>query len=419
MAIQRWSVYLLFSVLLGTAPAYAHLPELYGRDYLRVFDPDTFQPPRSSMRKRVFSLRDSKEREYKQHIQAVQVERGPYHQGLTDPLTNLAHHHLEMGDIDEAIRSLRQAMHLVRINDGLNSQRQLPLLRQLIGLYREKADYAELGGLYAYYYRVSELYETPLPVDRLAQALEYLAWERQLYASRADGLERGHLVRAYEINKAMLEAAADAEPRVYLALAMSQMRNLYLILGDDPLEMVISTDPGKAHTQEMHLSGIQKMAYSKGKVLLEECIRRAAQTSTTELAEVHRELGDWLHWNGQLSRARAQYAEVIRLMEQAGEQELLAQWFDEPVELPDESDLWPLLHEVNGKEPRLIKASYEVNRQGESRRLEVSVDDEESQWQARRIRSMLKDTHFRPRIGKDGPESGPRVTRHYRLIAIH
>lgn len=293
------------------------------------------------------------------------------------------------------------------------------MLRQLIELYREIADYEELGGLYAYYYRISELGETPFTEDRLTPALEYLAWERQLYASRSDGLERGHLMRAYEVNKAMLEAANNAEPHVYLALAMSQMRNFYLILGDKPLETIITRDPGKMPTQDLHMSGIQKMAYGKGKVLLEDCIQRAQDGTDTQLAEIHLELGDWFHWNGKLTSARAQYARVMELMERAGETKRLSQWFDEPVELPDESDLWPLLHEFNGRAPQLVKASYEVNRLGESRRLEVTVDNEENQWQARRIREMLRDTHFRPRIGRDGPEAGPRVTRHYRLIAIH
>ena len=68
MAIQRLPVYLLFASLMVTPPLYAHLPELYGRDYLRVFDPETFQPPQRIMRQRVYSLTDTTEREYQEHL---------------------------------------------------------------------------------------------------------------------------------------------------------------------------------------------------------------------------------------------------------------------------------------------------------------------------------------------------------------
>ena len=67
----------------------------------------------------------------------------------------------------------------------------------------------------------------------------------------------------------------------------------------------------------------------------------------------------------------------------------------------------------------MVEASYEVNRKGDARRVEATTGTEEGEWQARRIRAMLRDTHFRPRIGPDGPEAGPRVTRHYRLIEIN
>jgi hypothetical protein len=337
---------------------------------------------------------------------------GPYSSGLVDPLTNLVHFQLERGDPGDAIDSLRRAIQLIRINDGLHSPNQLPLLRRLIALYRQESAYGLLGDAYSYYYRVSGLGTEPLTADRIDAALEYLDWERELYASRQDGAQRHHLLRAYEANRSMLKAAENAEREVYLRLAMSQLRNLYLILGDRPMELSMA----EAANREKKLAAIQRMAYSKGLALLQECIVRSDEASLEQLAEIHLELGDWQQWNGKLRSAREQYAKVVELMERAGDDEQLAQWFDQPVELPDEDGLWQAIHKQTDDVPHVIEASYEVNSLGESRRVRVTVNDESAEGQASKIRAMLRDTHFRPRIGKDGPESGPRVTRYYQLV---
>jgi hypothetical protein len=397
--------------------AMAHLPELFGREYVRV-DPESFQPPKNRDHKRVISPPVAAESEFENDIQALENSAGAYASGLTDPLINLYRAQLERGDTEDAVNSLRRAIQLVRINEGLYSESQLPLLHQLMQLHRDKANYAELGDVYAYYYRLLLVNSRQQGAADLARSLEYLDWERQLYASRTDGSQRSHLLKAYRANDDLLTKLAADEHEAYIALAMSQLRNLYLILGDQPLEEALAGgNSANAHIQR-RLSAIQRVAFSQGLQLLEGVIERTEPSSPDLLAEAYLERGDWLYWNGRMSRAERDYEKVYELMAGDEHAKQLAQWFDEPVELPNETRLWPLIHEENGTQPKLVEASFVVNRQGESRQIEVKTDDQEDQRQADKIRAMLRDTHFRPRIGQDGPESGPRVTRYYRLVSI-
>ena len=141
-----WLTPLMFS-----QPLLAHLPELYGRKYVRV-DPDSFTPPDSSESPRIVTPASAAETGYQDQVREIEATAGPYSSGLADPLSNLSHTQLERGDPEEAAATLRRALHLVRVNEGLYSRNQLPLLRQLIALLTAQGDYTGLGAVYEYYY---------------------------------------------------------------------------------------------------------------------------------------------------------------------------------------------------------------------------------------------------------------------------
>ena len=135
--LKQVSIALLWlAPLVFSPPLLAHLPELYGRKYVRV-DPENFTPPDDQRKPRILTPASAAETGYEDQVRQIEATAGPYSSGLADPLTNLSHSQLERGDPEEAAASLRRAVHLVRVNEGLYSRNQLPLLRQLIDLLRK------------------------------------------------------------------------------------------------------------------------------------------------------------------------------------------------------------------------------------------------------------------------------------------
>lgn len=65
-------------------------------------------------------------------IEQEERANGPYSEGLIGPLSDLALLYQDTGDHDLAIAVITRIRHLVRINEGLHSLEQLPLIRQLI-----------------------------------------------------------------------------------------------------------------------------------------------------------------------------------------------------------------------------------------------------------------------------------------------
>lgn len=420
----RWRIHLASSTLLiaglcGSVDSAAHLPEVFGRDYVRATTP--IQEP--MVQRPAVPAREEIDRQ-KSQIKAAERAGGPYADGLTDPLVNLAAMYRGRGDLEEAVDQYLRALHLVRVNDGLYSERQVPILRDLMALYRRQNDLQSLGSLYHYYARVTKLGQSPLEGAEVDVALEYLRWERELYSTRQDGMERIHLMRAYEVNESLLksmEPVPEGAPHAYLQLALSQMQNLYLLLGDDPLSTLPgneTTDRPEAAKAERMIGWIQKVALAKGRQILERCLSLTADGPAATRAGLHLELGDWYQWNDDLTRAQAHYMEVMAILRDAGEETLLEQWLGQPVELPDERDMWGIFDRFVVDREAVVEASYAVTSRGAARAISVNVRNETYDVHAVRVKRMLRDTHFRPRYDREGPTAAERVTRYYRLIDI-
>ena len=70
--------------------------------------------------------------EYEQTIQGLEVEGGVYNPALIQELIGQGLQHQEAGNHREAAAAFERAMYIIRITDGLYSNKQLPLLDLLI-----------------------------------------------------------------------------------------------------------------------------------------------------------------------------------------------------------------------------------------------------------------------------------------------
>jgi len=416
----------LACVLWQPPGAMAHLPEHYGREYVRFEEPSLDierQPDTSaSVDQPAGDLSD-----YEKQLDGAARSGGPYAAGLTDPLMGMAQYYVQQGKLEDALDTYRKALHLVRLNDGLYSERQIPILREMMDIYRQRGDYQSLDEAHQYYSRLRNLDKMPHTLEWLDTGIEYLIWEQELYASGAVSNRRAPLMRAYRVNQSMLESlkpTSDEELGWHFRLCLSQMRNLYLIMGDDYLSMSASLNSGEGPAVDAvnrEFAFVQKTALRKGQKLLEQCIDIAQLSPAASLAALHLELGDWHQWNDELRLATRQYERVVEVLRAAGEEKLLLKWLDQPVELPDESNLWAANPYTNVPSQVVVEARYNVTSRGDVRKIKVSVaeEQEEKEWQAWRIKRMLSDTHFRPRFSQGQAEMVEQISRRYLLVGAH
>lgn len=422
----RWLAVVLVAAWCRVPPAAAHLPQLFGFEYIRAEEhPQLTLPVAGASPGAGHELRPVQEAGDAALLHRItESERatGPYAPGLADPLVGLGLQHQLRGDYDEALQAYQRALHVIRVNDGLTSEYQIPALRRLMGLYRELGDYARLHDAYVYLLRLRTAAGPPYESAALDDSLEYFQWQRQSYAASGSARRDSHLLQAYLDNRRMLEAlaaSADEELEAYRRLAFSQLHNLYLILGIDPSRLQGSgISPEQDFTDEaarQHLSRVQEVGLYEGRNLILGLIERSRGARAEDLAALHLELGDWYQWNESQGRAREQYQEVYRLLRKAGRDDLVTGWLDAPVELPDEREAW--LQPSSAAAPdAVVVARYRVSERGDVRGLEVRLRGGADGPAAARVGRMLRDTHFRPKFSGGGPEASGEVTRYYRLL---
>ncbi|QIB66759.1 hypothetical protein [Kineobactrum salinum] len=141
-----------------------------------------------------------------QRLEQLELDQGPYAAGLEEPLMDLGHLHLNAGQFAQAGQLYRQALHIVRINDGLLSERQLPLVQNLLTVHRSLGDWQGLDQRYDYYHRIAGA-----PQDQgIGVTLEYFRWQREALRRQLDSSADRRLLRLYEHNARVLEETVTA-----------------------------------------------------------------------------------------------------------------------------------------------------------------------------------------------------------------
>lgn len=398
----------------------------YGEDFVRLGQNWAESGPRVKATPVVPSIEERDQ--YRRELESLQDRHGPYSNTLEEPLAAMGRYHRANGDLEEATRLYRRALHVVRVNDGLYSERQIPILQELLDIYRGSGDLEALDQRYDYYFRLYGNGEPPYSQVRLRAALGYLRWQREALRLGMDGERHHRLLALYRLNEKLLQATA-ADPAVsleqYREVVLSQLRNLYLLENRVAPRIdkvgVIATAPSfggeweQGDFDKKRLETMQRGALSYGARLMEDLIERTAREgSVVDLAALHLELADWYQWHSS-SQANEHYQRVVELLSQADERDTLEQWLGQPVELPDNGVFWqpPL---PTGEHRRVVMdVSYDVSDSGRISNLEARVADPEDEGLASRFKRYLKQTRFRPRWAGGAAEAVAGVRRDYEV----
>lgn len=369
-------------------------------------------------------------KEYRQQLLRQEAVGGPYADNLAEPLMALGWHYRRQGALDDARALFQRALHVVRINDGLYSDRQVPILQVLLDLYRLGGEYQALDERYDYYFRLFGGGKPPFTELRLRAALGYLRWQREALRLGIDDDESRRLLALYRLNESLLDGVS-ADPSVdwhwYRDLVLSQLKNLYLVqilvAGTVHQEgLVLSRQELAREWEEQdvgkrQLEGIQRDAASRGGRLLEQAINAwPGDADNIELARLHLAMGDWYQWLGREAQAREQYAAVAQMLSRSGQQVVLQQWLGQPVELPDNGAFWQPAPAQQDAEPVEITLHYDISAAGRVRNLGSDDAGPAARRKAASIKRKFRQIRFRPRWQSGTAEAVEQLRRTYTLL---
>ncbi|TXS94098.1 hypothetical protein FV139_10860 [Parahaliea maris] len=389
----------------------AHLPAAYGREFVRVQGQSApVSTPDVPAANPLHASEAS--RPYREALREGELGTGPYSATLTEPLVSLARLREEQGEDDEALRLYERAVYVERINSGFESEALVPLLEAQMALYGKQGDVAGLDRVHRQLFRVAGSGLPPYTPERLQAADRYLSWQRQVLQQIPDEAVGGRLLELLDTNRRLLEsylASPEPDPDAHRQLVMSQLFNLYLLQGMDPIAEATTTavQPG---SERNILDSWQRRSVGYGARILEDYIERWPTLPPLWLAAIRLEQGDWYQWNDQRRNARKAYESVERAILAAPEAER-PDWLEEPAELPANGAMGEVIPPEQGD--AAVTLSFSVSASGQARKVTLVSGPEDTGF---RIRRLLRETHFRPAIHMGEAVDSGELERSYWLV---
>ncbi|NQV70289.1 MAG: hypothetical protein HQ498_09710 [Pseudohongiella sp.] len=174
-------------------------------------------------------------------------EFGAYDRRQVEPLGDLGRQQLEVGDYSRALALFKQALHVVRINNGLYHESQLEILDSIIASEIALQDWAAVDNHYSY---LEHLYRRLYPLDdpRLEKGLrEVSSWHVNALNINIDGRRVEHLREANKIFKLRLQIAEktliSGDPRFDFLVRNIEICERQLYLASDLNKEMIARLP--------------------------------------------------------------------------------------------------------------------------------------------------------------------------------
>ena len=255
-----------------------------------------------------------------EQIQALEAQWGPYAPELTPALESAAREAEEYGETATALELYRWALHSTRINKGLSSVDQLPILERIIELMRDSGDREELANQIDYFYRLLGRGAKPWTDQRLAASVRWLSVHSELLASYSWGGRESDVLFVIDHGADLVSEVCEDPAwagRWCKELTLSVLKLYYLLdYRIDPLvvdEFGVAQDRYNSPYQqsmdespgEYRLRSRERSLGTKARGMLDRALELMPDDDELRVAK-----GDWLLNHGRRSRALSIYREL-------------------------------------------------------------------------------------------------------------
>jgi len=370
---------------------------------------------------------------------AEQIEEIESAQGITSPeliapLTNLGLILREEGDVALAIATFERARHLVRVNYGLSSFKEAPLVRQLVQIEEARGNAAAAWELEQQL--LGMIYRSPGPRPGATQMLREIADKRAdvlerysvgefppqielgcYYAGppRRDGLEVAPASCRSGSSWSVKQALYDEATRYYFDV-MEMIRSSEGPSSDDLPEIYMAVL--RASYAARNDYGTEYQGRGMLRAIYERHVKYAAPLPVQMDALLQRVDWDLLYAGGRKKNEAAfQAYEALyeRFQQEDLEQSLLDEMFSPsaPVVLPAFMPN-PLASNETPGSSGYIDVAFEITKYGEGKSIEILDTSTNTTEAARvRLRDLIKWNRFRPRMANGAFEDPARVVVRY------
>jgi len=367
--------------------------------------------------------RELGEEVYRQTIDNLESTQGAYSPELPQQLLSLAVNLQRRGAHSEAVKLFKRGVHLSRINNGLYSAEQIPLLQGEIASHVALGQYSAADDRQHYLYRV-QMRSLKGELSRAQAFMQQAQWQYNAFRLSLDDQGYTRLMSMWDLYRLALNNLVDREGETSLSLLpplQGMLLSQYLIGSYEHKNSSSgfgNADNFAAQQQANRFNAYRAQSYKKGAAVIQaiyDVKKHNYGENSVETAETLAMLGDWKLWHGERDEALADYQTSIAELVAIGAAESdIERLYGEPVALPNYEGVRPLPDAVAPAEDTL-RLQFSVSALGRVLDLErVDENDFESN-QANRLMRTLRKTRFRPQLSLGEPVSTEHVNRAYEI----
>lgn len=291
-------------------------------------------------------------RQYEDKVKALERRGGAYDPGLPETLVALGLARLARQDYVGAEAALERALHTTRVNNGLYSVEQLPILERLVDINTATHDYLGVNQNYHYLFWLSKrIYGTDDPrllaeIDRMGR------WHLAAFAEDVDDMPMSHLFAADDLYRRAVDIIdgnyGSDDPRLVNALygvVVTKYQIAAQVARIEQERNILDADADELDSRSVRVyrdAGYRERlmidCFSDGKEAMDRiaAIHESNDLLGTEshaLALVH--LGDWNLLFNKWNSAREAYEDAYALLRDDGRpDDEIDAYFDRPRALP-------------------------------------------------------------------------------------
>ncbi|MBN8432432.1 hypothetical protein JF535_16440 [Microbulbifer salipaludis] len=371
-------------------------------------------------------LRPSKAAEdYRRRIEDMEAEHGAYGAGIDEQLMGLASALQRSGNHEEAVAEFRRAMLINRVNEGLYSLNQVPMIERMIESHIALNQWEEANDNHEYLFWLhAKNYGEKDP--RMLPIINQLSnWHLQAYIDEKGATLFEHLINATNLYALAVDIISQNyganDLRMVEALRGLKATNYYLATYTGEPQEAIVINAGFAGSgngtpeRRAQLDHYRMNSFSSGKTAITKIMdvyQKNPSSPPAASAKAKVELGDWYMIFNKWHSARETYGQAYQaLWDNGATNEEIDEIFGRPAALPT----LPLLDEDReALANSYVTVSYDVTAFGKARNIQILSARPEDKVSIRsRVRNVLKRAKFRPRFENGEPVATTGIVQRF------
>jgi hypothetical protein len=179
--------------------------------------------------------------ELEQALEELRSEQGIYSPLLVEAYSDLGALHTQLEDFDSAARVYNDALQIARINTGLYSEQQVPLLESLIDSHQQRQDWQKVDDLVHLHLHLHQRLYARTDSQYLEAAKDYGAWKQRAINQNllAQGAQ-GRLNDARDLSQFYERLLLDLETTEASASDTDQTQVLALLDGKTQADLTMA-----------------------------------------------------------------------------------------------------------------------------------------------------------------------------------